>query len=150
MARVSMGYPDLQSELAMLDTHGGASPLDDLEPVADAAFVAKLIEVVRGVHVAPAVQRYAVDLVTATRQSPEVRLGGSPRATLHLVRAARAWAAIEDRDYVLPDDVRALAVPVLGPDEEVVASLALVTRTVRKDVTRLRDLGYPVDRVRDG
>ena len=114
MARISMGYPDPGAELAMLDSHGSVSPLEDLEPVADAALIAKLIEVVRTVHVAPAVQRYAIDLVTASRNTPEVRLGASPRATLHLVRAARAAAALDDRDYVLPDDVRGLAVPVLA------------------------------------
>src|SRR6478752_5728694 len=114
MARISMGYPDTAAELAMLDSHGAASPLDDLEPVADAALVAKLVEVVRNVRVDPSVQRYAVDLVTASRRSADVRLGGSPRATLHLVKAARASAALDDRDYVLPDDVRALAAPVLA------------------------------------
>ena len=114
MARISMGYPDVDSELAMLDSHGAVSPLEDLEPVADSVMVSKLVEIVRTVYVAPAVRRYAVDLVGATRTSPDVRLGGSPRATLHLVRAARAHAALDDRDYVLPDDVRALAVPVLA------------------------------------
>ena len=77
----------------MLETHSAANPLDDLEPVTDAAEVAKLIEVVRTVHVSQAVKQYAVDLVSATRRSPDLRLGASPRATLHLVRAARAHAA---------------------------------------------------------
>ncbi len=114
MARVSMGYPSLEAELEMLEVHGGASALDDLEPVADARDVAKLIEVVRGVHVSYGVKRYAIDLVTATRRSSELRLGASPRATLQLLRAAKAWAALDDRDFVLPDDVRHLASPVLA------------------------------------
>ena len=113
MARVSMGYPVRAAELAMLESHSTASPLDDLEPVTDAAEIAKLIDVVHGVHVADAVKRYAISLVTATRSSPELRLGASPRATLHLVRAARAAAALDGRDFVLPDDVQALAGPVL-------------------------------------
>nr|WP_240489780.1 MoxR family ATPase [Actinomadura atramentaria] len=113
-ARVSMGYPDPAAELAMLDVHGGRSPLDDLVPVADAADVRRLIEVARGTHVAPSVKRYAVDLVAATRAHPDLRLGASPRATLHLLRAARAYAALDERDYVLPDDVQDLAVPVLA------------------------------------
>ena len=133
MARVSMGYPDVGAELAMLDRHGSVSPLDDLEPVADVALVAKLVETVRCVHVAPAVRRYAVDLVTATRQSPEVRLGGSPRATLHLIKAARASAALDDRDYVLPDDVRALAGPVLA-HRLILSSDALLARRTADDV----------------
>jgi MoxR-like ATPase len=114
MARVSMGYPAVESELEMIDNHGGASPLDDLEPVTDAREVAKLIDAVRAVHVSEAVKQYAVDLVTATRQSPDLRLGASPRATLHLIRAGRAAAALDDREFVLPDDIQALAVPVLG------------------------------------
>ena len=76
--------------------------------------IAGLIEVVRQVHVSDQVRRYAVDLVTGTRNSPDLRLGASPRATLHLVRAAKATAALDDRDYVVPDDVRSLAVHVLA------------------------------------
>ncbi len=114
MARLSMGYPSPAAELAMLDSHGSSSPLEELEPVSDAREISKLIEAVRGVHVAEAIRRYTIDLVTATRQSPELRLGASPRATLHLLRAARAAAALDDRDFVLPDDVQALAVPVLA------------------------------------
>jgi len=113
-ARVSMGYPSPAAEIDMLETHGGADPLEDLEPVADALEVRKLIEVVRGVHVAEAVKRYVVDLATATRRSPDLRLGASPRSTLQLVRAARAQAALEGRDYVLPDDVQSLAGAVLA------------------------------------
>ena len=113
-ARLSMGYPAPASELAMLDAHGTHSPLDELEPVADAIEVAKLVEVVRTVYVADEVRRYVVDLITATRTSPELRLGASPRATLHLLRACRAQAALDGRDYVLPDDVQALAGPVLA------------------------------------
>jgi MoxR-like ATPase len=114
MARVSMGYPSPEAELEMLDTHGSTSPLDDLEAVSDALQVAKLIEVVRTVHVAEEVKRYAIDIVTATRQASELRLGASPRATLHLLRAARASAALDDREFVLPDDIQELAVPVLA------------------------------------
>ncbi|GAA2153749.1 MoxR family ATPase [Kitasatospora kazusensis] len=114
MARISIGYPSAEAEFRMLDLHGGANPLDDLQPVAHAHDILKLIDVVRTVHVADAVRRYAVDLVAATRSSPELRLGASPRATLHLVRAARAAAALEGREYVVPDDIQALAVPVLA------------------------------------
>ncbi|WP_395106022.1 AAA family ATPase [Actinomadura sp. SCN-SB] len=113
-ARISMGYPDQAAELEMLDVHGQTSPLDRLRPVAHAGDVRDLIEVVRHQHVAPQVRQYAIDLVTATRNHPDLRLGASPRATLHLVRAARAWAALDERDYVLPDDVQELAVPVLA------------------------------------
>jgi MoxR-like ATPase len=114
MARVSMGYPVEAAEIAMLDTHTGGNPLDDLEPVADASEIRKLIDIVGQVYVSEAVQRYAVAISTATRNSSELMLGASPRATLHLVRAAKASAAIAGRDYVLPDDVQALAVQVLS------------------------------------
>jgi MoxR-like ATPase len=76
--------------------------------------MARVISAVHAVHVAQEVKRYVVDLVGATRQSPELRLGASPRATLQLLRVARAWAALELRDFVIPDDVQALAVPVLA------------------------------------
>ncbi|NUS17284.1 MAG: MoxR family ATPase [Streptomyces sp.] len=114
MARVSIGYPSPDAELKMLDVHGGVSPLDDLQPVAHAHDIVKLVEAVRQVHVADAVRRYAVSLVGATREHPDLRLGASPRATLHLVRAARASAALDGRDFVLPDDVQALATAVLA------------------------------------
>jgi len=114
MARVSMGYPVESAEIAMLTSHTARNPLDDLEPVTDAAEVAKLVDIVHAVHVSEAVQRYAVAVTTATRRSAELTLGASPRATLHLVRAAKAAASLEGRDYVIPDDVQQYAVPVLA------------------------------------
>ena len=113
MARLSMGYPVESAEIAMLSARDGVHPLEELEPVTDAAEVRKLIEVTDGVHVSTPVQQYAVALATATRRSPDLRLGASPRATLHLVRASKAWAAMQGREYVLPDDVRDLAPLVL-------------------------------------
>ena len=114
MARISIGYPTVSAELGMLDIHSASSPLDWLVPVANAAEVRALTHVVRGVHVAQPVRQYAVNLVAATRTHPDLRLGASPRATLHLVRACRAYAALDGRDYVIPDDVQALAAPVLA------------------------------------
>jgi MoxR-like ATPase len=113
-ARISMGYPSPDSELAMLDAHGSSSPLEALEPVAMAEDMRDLIVAVRNVHVAEALKQYVISLVTATRSSPELRLGASPRATLHLLRASRARAALDGRDFVIPDDVQALALPVLA------------------------------------
>ncbi|MFT4008898.1 MAG: MoxR family ATPase [Nocardioidaceae bacterium] len=113
MARVSMGYPTESAEIAMLSSHTSHNPLDDLQPVADATQIARLVEIVATVHVSPAVQRYAVAITTATRNSPDLLLGASPRATLHLVRAAKAAAALDGREFVLPDDIAAFAVPVL-------------------------------------
>ena len=113
-ARVSMGYPSVEAEMELLSSHGSSDPLDDLEPVADALEVRKLIEVVRGIHVSTEVRQYVVDLLTATRTAHDLRLGASPRAGLQLVRAARASAALDGRDYVLPDDIQLLAGPVLA------------------------------------
>jgi MoxR-like ATPase len=113
-ARISMGYPSAESELAMLDAHGSSSPLDRLEPVAQAEDIMDLIAAVRTVHVAEPLKQYVIRLVAATRASPELRLGASPRATLHLLRAGRARAALDRRDFVIPDDMQALALPVLA------------------------------------
>jgi MoxR-like ATPase len=113
-ARISMGYPSGEAELAMMDAHGSFSPLEALEPVASAADMQELIAAVRQVHVAAPLKEYVISLVTATRTSPELRLGASPRATLHLLRASRAWAALDGRDFVIPDDVQSLATPVLA------------------------------------
>jgi MoxR-like ATPase len=113
MARVSMGYPVEAAEIAMLGSHAARSPLEDLRPVVDAATVRRMIGEVAQVHVSDAVQRYAVAIAAATRSDPDLLLGASPRATLHLIRAARAAAALEARDFVTPDDVRTLAPAVL-------------------------------------
>jgi MoxR-like ATPase len=113
-ARISLGYPSPAAEREMLDAHGSASPLDDLKPVARAADVQNLVEAVREVLVSDPVKDYIISLVRETRNSPELRLGASPRATLQLLRASRAWAALDGRDYVIPDDVQALAGPVLA------------------------------------
>ncbi|PKW19437.1 AAA family ATPase [Saccharopolyspora spinosa] len=112
--RVSIGYPDAKAELAMVDEHAGHDPLRDLRPVADSGEVQALLRAVRRVHLSIDLRRYVIDLVTATRQLPELRLGASPRSTLQLVRAARAQAALAGREFVVPDDVRAIAVPVLA------------------------------------
>jgi len=114
MARVSVGYPTLSAELGMLDIHSASSPLDRLVPVANATELRALARAVRSVHLSEPVRRYAVTLVAATRTHPGLRLGASPRATLHLARACRAYAALDGRDYVIPDDIQALAMPVLA------------------------------------
>ena len=114
MMRLSLGYPDLEVEADILSTHGTSSPLEEIEPVADARAVAEMIAQARRVHVAPAVRRYIVELVDATRRHGDLYLGASPRASIMLLRAARALAASRERDYVVPDDVKELAVPVLS------------------------------------
>jgi len=113
-ARISLGYPLPAAERERLDTHGSTSPLDQLKPVARAGDVQDLVIAVRKVLVSDQVKDYIISLANATRTSPELRLGASPRAALHLLRASRAWAALDGRDYVIPDDVQRLARPVLA------------------------------------
>ena len=109
MMRLAIGYPDVDSELQILRTHGHGDALAHLAPVTDAATVSDVIHLVRDVHVSEPVARYMVALCRATRAHEDVELGASPRASLHMLRAARAFAATEGRDYVTPDDVKALA-----------------------------------------
>ncbi len=113
MVRLRIGYPDHAKELEMLDTHGVRSTFLDLEPVVTAKEVMELIEIARRIHVAPSVKEYIIDLVSATRRHGEILLGSSPRSALYLQRLARARAAAEGREFVTPDDIKALAVPVL-------------------------------------
>jgi MoxR-like ATPase len=150
-ARLAVGYPSAEAELEMVDQHGVGSPLDDLEPVSDAAEITKLIESVRTVHIAEGVRRYAIDLVTATRQSRDLRLGGSPRATLHLLRTGRAAAALDGRDYVLPDDLQTLAGPVLAHRLLLSAEAQVARRTTESVVADvLASVPVPTEARRSG
>lgn len=114
MARISIGYPDADAESTMLERRSTTDPLDSISPEVGVIELAGLIRYAGSVHLAPALRDYAVHITQATRRSPQVRLGASPRASLHLARASRARAALAGRDHVLPDDIRALAVPVLA------------------------------------
>ncbi|GAB4082878.1 MoxR family ATPase [Modestobacter muralis] len=136
-ARVSMGYPDRDAELAMLDERATVDPLTALTPVVDAAQVRALVAAVGRLHVAEPLRRYVVSLVEATRRSPELRLGASPRAGLQLLRAARAAAALAGRDHVLPDDVQAMAVPVLAHRLLLTPDAALARRDTQRVVADL-------------
>jgi MoxR-like ATPase len=146
-ARVSMGYPGREAELAMLDDRGTTDPLTALAPVADAATVRELVDAVRRLHVSDAIRRYVVALVEASRRSPDLRLGASPRAGLQLLRAARASAALSGRDHVLPDDVQALAATVLSHRLQLTADAALGHRSTEQVIAGLL-AGVPVPRGR--
>lgn len=119
----------------MVDEHAGRDPLEDLQPVSDAEQIKQLVATVRSVHLSPEIKRYAIELVSATRRLPELRLGASPRSTLHLVRAARAQAALAGREFVVPDDVHAVAVPVLA-HRLVLTAEALAARRSPADLIR--------------
>lgn len=114
MARLSVGYPDADAEVELLGMQEVVNPIDLLRPVTDASTVLRLVETVRRIYASPALKRYVVDLIRATRSDQALRLGASPRAGIHLLRAAKAVAAMKGRDHVLPDDVQDIAVPVLA------------------------------------
>jgi MoxR-like ATPase len=111
---ISVGYPSREAELEILETHATGDALDDLRPVVSAKNVIAMTRAVKKVHVAPAIKTYLVEIASTTRQHPHLALGMSPRATLALQRAARSRAAAVGRNYVTPDDVKALAEPVLA------------------------------------
>ena len=129
MMRIAIGYPSADVEVEILATHGVRSTLTDIGPVTDALGVREMIDMARQVHVSPPVRRYIIDIVEATRVHPDVYLGASPRASIMLLRAARALAAAEERDYVIPDDVKGLALPVLSHRVIVPADAVMSGRT---------------------
>ncbi len=114
LMRLSLGYPGRDAELEILESNGANDTLRNLRPVVSAAEIVRMCKAVRGVHLAPALKGYLVDLAETSRKHPGLVLGLSPRATLQLARASRSQAASSGRDYAIPDDVKAVAVPVLA------------------------------------
>jgi MoxR-like ATPase len=114
MVRLSLGYPDAAAEAGMLAGHESRDRVLDLEPVADRAEVVDAVETAHRVHASRALREYIVALLRRTREDDRVELGASPRAGLMLLRAAKARALVHGRDHALPDDVQALADPVLS------------------------------------
>ena len=109
-----LGYPDLADEARMLGEQAGSDRLETLEAVADAEDVRGLVELARAIYVEESLNRYTVALLRFTRADGRLVLGASPRAGISLMRAAKARALMQARDFVLPDDVKAVAVPVLS------------------------------------
>ena len=114
MARITVGYPSTDAEMLMLDRQEATTPLAHLQAVTDGTSMLRFSRLVRSLYASPSVKRYVVSLVAATREHQGLRLGASPRASLQLLRAAKAMAAMAGREHVLPDDVQRLAVPVLA------------------------------------
>ncbi|NKZ06945.1 MoxR family ATPase [Actinomadura latina] len=114
LMRISMGYPDHQAEVALLAGGPTGAALDRLPPVLGGEDLARAIEFAQRLHVAGPLHDYLVRVVAATREHPELRLGASPRAGIALLRAARVRAAAAGRSYLVPEDVKALAVPVIA------------------------------------
>jgi MoxR-like ATPase len=128
LLRIRLRYPELEDEIRILKRQQFRHPLEDLEQVASVEELSQAQEAVKAVYVAPAVERYMVELARQTREHPEAYLGASPRGSLALYRAGRARAAVQGRDFVLPDDVKALALP------------ALAHRVIPGPAARLRDM----------
>lgn len=112
LMRVSLGYPNLEAEIELLDLRPATTVLDRIDPVLHAEDVIEMQLLVDQVHLSEPVRRYIVDIARASRNSDEILVGLSPRGSLALAQAARAWAWMDGRDYVQPDDVLALLVPV--------------------------------------
>ncbi|GHV40174.1 ATPase [Clostridia bacterium] len=112
--KISIGYPALRDEVKILERFKAGTPLENLSPVISDLDVMELRERAETVYVNPIITDYIVKIVTDTRQNPLVTLGASPRASLCLYRAARAWAFYSGRDFATPDDVKKMAVPVLS------------------------------------
>ena len=123
LLRLKLGYPDEDSEDMILSRFESANPLEKLAPVIDADELVRLAAALRQLHVDPTVRRYAVQIVRATREDAAFELGASPRASLALFRTARALAAVSGRDYVLPDDVKAMA-PYVIPHRLILSTQA--------------------------
>jgi MoxR-like ATPase len=145
MMRLSLGYPSAEAEAGILATHGIASTLEDISSVTDARGVSEMVMMSRGVHVATALQRYVVAFAEATRKHPDVYLGASPRASIMLLRASRALAAADGRDYVIPDDVKALVVPVMAHRLLLSPDAAMAGRTPAMTLAQLlQEVPVPV------
>jgi MoxR-like ATPase len=151
MFKLSMGYMDREAEYQVMFDNERQLSIEDLGAVIDTREVQKMIDFAVNVEVSPEVAYYIVDLVQASREDANVTMGGSPRATINLLRCARVLAASDGRDHVYPDDVRAVLRPImahrviLNPDailrgETVDAVLDRITNSVKPPVTARSDL----------
>jgi MoxR-like ATPase len=114
LMRLTIGYPDFADEDAMMQMQQLAHPIEALRQVVNGEQVPELQRQVRRVHVVEGVRRYILNLIHATREHPALALGASPRGSLALYRAAQAYAALRGRDFVIPDDIKHVAVPCLA------------------------------------
>ncbi|MCT4796515.1 MULTISPECIES: AAA family ATPase [Exiguobacterium] len=152
LLKIEMGYPSFNEELSLLTRFEKTEPLDALQSVVTKQEVEQMQREVRNVHVSSAVKQYIVRLVHESRNDANTYLGGSPRATLALMKASQAWAYIHGRDFVLPDDVKALASSVLGHRVLLTAEARYKGRTAEQLIKGwLDEMPVPMDReVKEG
>ena len=131
LLRVRLGYPDFMDEVKILDEQRLKHPIESLKAIAKTKEVLDASQAIRTVYISTAIKRYITDLTRRTRQSSDIYLGASPRGTLALARSSQARAALNGRDHVLPDDVKDMAVPVLG--HRVIVSPAARLRELSAD-----------------
>lgn len=139
LIRAQIGYPDHTAGVDVLRTHKRGEPIDSLEPVMNLAEMKTMVAVTEEVHVEQSVQAYIVSLTEATRADGDTRLGASPRASLGLMRAGCAKAASEGRDFVTPEDIKALAEPVLAHRLLLTPEAELHGRTAQEVIARAVD-----------
>ena len=128
LLRIHLGYPSLQDEIRILELQQLRHPIETLNAVTAEEELRQYQEAIKRIHIAPSIKRYIVDLTRSTRTHPDVYLGASPRGSLGLFRAAQAIAAMAGRDFVLPDDIKSIAIPVLAH------------RVVVNPATRMKDI----------
>jgi MoxR-like ATPase len=113
-ARLSIGYPGRNDEIKILENQMHSRPVDSIKPVMTAEEVVQLQKAVRDIHIDNSLRHYILEIVTASRSHAAIALGASPRGSLALLYASQALAAVTGREYVTPDDIKAMAVPVLA------------------------------------
>jgi MoxR-like ATPase len=137
LLRVRLGYPSLMDEIRVLERQQLRHPIDELTSIIELAELQEVQEAIKRTFVAPGVKRYMVELTRQTREHADIYLGASPRGSLGLFRAGQARAAMQGRDYVLPDDIKALAIPVLSHRMVVSPSARLRNLTSEKIVQEI-------------
>ena len=135
LLRVQLGYPSKTDEIIVMDRQQLGHPVDTLEQITDASEILRLQNAVRQIYVDPLIKQYIVEIVEATRKHEAAYLGASPRGSLALLRASQALAMLDARDFVIPDDVKALAFPTLG-HRVIVSPSSRVKNITAEDVVR--------------
>jgi MoxR-like ATPase len=114
MMQLSMGFPTKEEELQIIERFISDDPLEQITPVCSKEDILAMREAARNIYVHTEIRRYIIDIISSTRKNPAISLGVSPRGTLAFIKAVQVYAAIKGRSYVIPDDVKALTVPILA------------------------------------